>query len=399
MCIRDRVKNYTGYERDSVLGMYYAKARLYDTADKHGSTKGNKLGDKRFMAVDPVKGTTRNPQSMVQYTYTLNNPLMYVDPLGLFKSGDVLQKEGWFSKKTNNYNDMVDLQIRLMTTGYLTADDLNFTAGKFNGTVEKAVKKFQGQNGLDTNGKVDEATWRALGLWVMEEGTLTISAPNTTVDPDIEWGVNAAQDDLAEILSRERHAKELLLADGSRLIQWNLQYFTYVNSYYDKLQCMKGEPVVAGAVAKGYDLTAALASGYQEGVGSFGPWLPGVAAGTAWSAFWIYHEPGAQDAVDAYYVEYDNKIAQAEAEANSINNSIMRYVIAPDMAGNNYSTLVNIYNNDIAKEAHDTIRRYGEGSVQNLSVGNLAYVSYLENVMRINFDKNSHQFILKTILP
>ncbi len=42
----------------------------------------NKLGDKRFMAVDPVKGNVRNPQSMVQYTYVLNNPLLYVDPLG-----------------------------------------------------------------------------------------------------------------------------------------------------------------------------------------------------------------------------------------------------------------------------------------------------------------------------
>ena len=78
----DLVKTYTGHERDSVLGMYYAKARMYDTADKHGSSKGNKLGDKRFTAVDPVKGNVRNPQSLVQYTYVLNNPLMYVDPLG-----------------------------------------------------------------------------------------------------------------------------------------------------------------------------------------------------------------------------------------------------------------------------------------------------------------------------
>ncbi len=80
----DLVKTYTGHERDSVLGQYYAKARMYDTADKHGSSKGNKLGDKRFTAVDPVKGNVRNPQSLVQYTYVLNNPLMYVDPLGLW---------------------------------------------------------------------------------------------------------------------------------------------------------------------------------------------------------------------------------------------------------------------------------------------------------------------------
>ncbi len=81
----DLVKTYTGHERDSVLGQYYAKARMYDTADKHGSSKGNKLGDKRFTAVDPVKGDVRNPQSLVQYTYVLNNPLMYVDPLGMMQ--------------------------------------------------------------------------------------------------------------------------------------------------------------------------------------------------------------------------------------------------------------------------------------------------------------------------
>ena len=30
------------------------------------------------------EGNVRNPQSLVQYTYVLNNPLMYVDPLGMW---------------------------------------------------------------------------------------------------------------------------------------------------------------------------------------------------------------------------------------------------------------------------------------------------------------------------
>ena len=91
----DLVKTYTGHERDSVLGQYYAKARMYDTADKHGSSKGNKLGDKRFTAVDPVKGNVRNPQSLVQYTYVLNNPLMYVDPLGRINYLNTQQREAF----------------------------------------------------------------------------------------------------------------------------------------------------------------------------------------------------------------------------------------------------------------------------------------------------------------
>jgi RHS repeat-associated protein len=53
-----------------VLGVYFAQARMYDAADR------------RFMAVDPVKGWILSPQSMVQYTYVLSNPLKYIDPTG-----------------------------------------------------------------------------------------------------------------------------------------------------------------------------------------------------------------------------------------------------------------------------------------------------------------------------
>ena len=54
-----------------VLGIYYARARIYDAEGR------------RFMAVDPVMGDIKDPQSLVQYTYCLNNPLKYVDPTGL----------------------------------------------------------------------------------------------------------------------------------------------------------------------------------------------------------------------------------------------------------------------------------------------------------------------------
>ena len=67
----DLVKNYTGHEYDAVLGMYYAKARFYDA------------GNRRFISMDPVDGTPQNPNQYVQYIYVKNNPLMWVDPLGL----------------------------------------------------------------------------------------------------------------------------------------------------------------------------------------------------------------------------------------------------------------------------------------------------------------------------
>jgi RHS repeat-associated protein len=65
-----------------VLDLYNAKARMYDAAAR------------RFMAVDPVKGTIVNPQSLAQYTYCLNNPLKYVDLIGLKTEIIVYSGEG-----------------------------------------------------------------------------------------------------------------------------------------------------------------------------------------------------------------------------------------------------------------------------------------------------------------
>jgi RHS repeat-associated protein len=67
----DLVKDYTGHTYDPVLGKYYAKARLYDAESR------------RFMAVDPVKGSVISPITMNPYVYVMDNPLRYTDPTGM----------------------------------------------------------------------------------------------------------------------------------------------------------------------------------------------------------------------------------------------------------------------------------------------------------------------------
>ena len=62
---------YAGHQYDDVLGMYYAKARMYDAENR------------RFAGVDPVKGRITEPMTMVQYLYVVGNPLRWVDLLGL----------------------------------------------------------------------------------------------------------------------------------------------------------------------------------------------------------------------------------------------------------------------------------------------------------------------------
>ena len=61
---------YATHEYDDVLNQFYAKARMYDAENK------------RFAAVDSVKGSVTNPISMVQYLYVADNPANMVDPIG-----------------------------------------------------------------------------------------------------------------------------------------------------------------------------------------------------------------------------------------------------------------------------------------------------------------------------
>ena len=75
----DLVKRYATHDYDSVLELYYAKARFYDAHDR------------RFTAVDPIldpsqydlREYVQNPVQFVQYLYVVNNPIIYTDLLGL----------------------------------------------------------------------------------------------------------------------------------------------------------------------------------------------------------------------------------------------------------------------------------------------------------------------------
>jgi RHS repeat-associated protein len=66
-------QDYTGYEKDDESGLEFAQARYYNAG--HG----------RFTSVDPLtaSATIRNPQTFNRYSYVINNPYKFVDPLGL----------------------------------------------------------------------------------------------------------------------------------------------------------------------------------------------------------------------------------------------------------------------------------------------------------------------------
>lgn len=69
-------EGYTGYEKDGESGLEYAQARYYNS--QHG----------RFTSVDPLtaSATIKNPQTFNRYSYVLNSPYKFTDPLGLMAS-------------------------------------------------------------------------------------------------------------------------------------------------------------------------------------------------------------------------------------------------------------------------------------------------------------------------
>jgi RHS repeat-associated protein len=66
-------QQFTGYERDLESGLDYAQNRYF--ASKHG----------RFTSVDPLTASAnmKNPQTFNRYSYAMNSPYKFTDPLGL----------------------------------------------------------------------------------------------------------------------------------------------------------------------------------------------------------------------------------------------------------------------------------------------------------------------------
>ncbi|MGK3997187.1 RHS repeat domain-containing protein [Sorangium sp. So ce1024] len=63
-------QGFTGHESDDELGLVNMKGRIYDP----------RIG--RFLATDPIVSLPFFGQSWNPYSYVLNNPLVYVDPVG-----------------------------------------------------------------------------------------------------------------------------------------------------------------------------------------------------------------------------------------------------------------------------------------------------------------------------
>jgi RHS repeat-associated protein len=69
-------QDYTGYQKDDESGLEFAQARYYNTS--HG----------RFTSIDPLTASAnvKDPQTFNRYSYAMNSPYKFTDPLGLISS-------------------------------------------------------------------------------------------------------------------------------------------------------------------------------------------------------------------------------------------------------------------------------------------------------------------------
>ena len=110
LCELDVASQYTVHTYDQVLGLYFAQARMYDAAGR------------RFTATDPVKGTPAKPFNYTRYIYVHDNPLCYIDELGLFLIGMELQV-GASGKDIVALRDALKLKDFVPSVDYITSYD------------------------------------------------------------------------------------------------------------------------------------------------------------------------------------------------------------------------------------------------------------------------------------
>lgn len=78
-------QGFTGHEHDEEVGLINMKGRMYDPV----------LG--RFLSLDPFMVGPRTSQALNRYSYVLNNPLRYTDPMG-FETNElpVIVYDSWY---------------------------------------------------------------------------------------------------------------------------------------------------------------------------------------------------------------------------------------------------------------------------------------------------------------
>lgn len=250
----------TSKERDNETGLDYFGARYY------GSTQG------RFIGVDPLLSSASiyDPQTWNRYTYALDNPVRYVDPLGLYEwdaslggsasDADLSKTKSGreIVKRRNEFRQALRQAAAAMMQGKLSNKQRN--------EINRALTAYGGEgdaNGVTiANGKVDNGETAVTSSGNAEGFTLNpttgaiMPSIKVTLNKDKSIDAEAAAHEGSHVADREDLVGALtpLMSNGDWVKSaLNLtRYATETRAYQ-----------VSAAVAQGRNEATYNANGYE----------------------------------------------------------------------------------------------------------------------------------------
>jgi len=107
---------FAGEQLDSMLGLYYLRARYMDAANG------------RFIGADPYKGNDTSPTTLHRYLYAQNSPAMFIDPSGRFGCNVGSQANLNGGMGTQSFGYMVEYEVEKQYCGAFGTHDVDFGA-------------------------------------------------------------------------------------------------------------------------------------------------------------------------------------------------------------------------------------------------------------------------------
>jgi RHS repeat-associated protein len=204
-------QKFTGYERDTESGLDYAKARMFGY--NHG----------RFTSPDPLlsSGRIENPQTWNRYAYVLNNPLLYIDPLGLYEwaesAGGSATDDELLERSKDKTLKKKERNMAKRQHGFRQKFKAGLERAKTAATSNKltAGQQQQVQESVDSYGNENEDNGVSVGIRVNARGepiksgpkAITLLNADDTVSVDFRLGGSA--DELTVTIAHEgRHVAD-----------------------------------------------------------------------------------------------------------------------------------------------------------------------------------------------
>jgi hypothetical protein len=312
----------------------------------------------------------------------------------------ITEQENRSTQIINPYNlDILALQIRLLTLGYIGLADFNkITYGKLDNTTVRAIRSYQQTHGISETNLIDAETWQHMGP---EMPQARWSDPNAPRDPNIQRGVDRAR----EVLEGERGIlgeRFNMIVDGnSRHIEY--ARLTYSDLYRQALITALDRQLGANIVGRFADIVHIGVDGFLQ-AREFAADPVSLLLGTiAFGSMNLYAYargldtgmPSAYDGVRRLYDNFigrpiDNRVIIAAQNLDRINNSPLRYVL------NDHPVIANRYIAAIVKSI-DELKNTCPSTYPDYDFARMkqSYIAYMESIIRLQLDRSARESLLR----